>query len=96
MVISVSTSRGRTGPRNSTPVGRVCPNSTTSPGPDAPRLGDAVPTATVWPNAVTVWSGETRSANAIDAIEMSSRAPVADRNRTSRRATLRSRRPTSG
>src|SRR5436305_1886280 len=57
--MSVKTSRGRTGPRNRTCVGRDCPNRSTSPGPEKLAVGVAVPTATVCPSADTDCSVDT-------------------------------------
>jgi hypothetical protein len=86
-LMSVSTSRGRTGPRKSTWVGSVCPNSTTSPGPVVPSVGAVAPTSTVCPSVDTDCAGVTCRANAIAAAETTVNTPTATSPRMMRRRT---------
>ncbi len=65
IVICASSSLGRTGPVKRMTVGRLWPNRSTSPGPDALSLGAVVPTLMIWPATVTVCIGVTRSATTI-------------------------------
>src|SRR5262249_26073510 len=65
MVIWDSASFGGSGPGNRSVVGRLCPNRSTSPGPDRLKLGAVAPTVTTWPATLTVCAGVIRTATAI-------------------------------
>ena len=75
-LMSARTTRGLTGPTNSTSVGRDRPNRTTSPGPPALQVGDAAPKVTVCPSAETDCSGVTRRAMAIESADTRSSVPT--------------------
>jgi hypothetical protein len=86
IVIWTSCNLGRTGPTKRRLVGRLCPNRSISPGPDRLKVGAVAPTVMTCPATLTVCSGVTRSATAIEAAATISSTAGQATHRGTRRA----------